>query len=202
MSKKQSEQEQPLFTSWGWLSIDEIAQGLTNLGIAEHVDIHIVSSLFNPDGLELNRSCIVLTRRHYVVYSNINERIVFFDPLNQGWYNYTARNTSANIDVIDLVVQPHMSAHCGNYCLFYLHYLYNRIIPNGINSIQYIRDELKRYLFTCRDLSDPSYPNTEANTVFIENFSGDYQIGEEFYRPGYSKFYFYMKELSRAVLGK
>ncbi|DAC81230.1 TPA_asm: LO8 [Leatherback sea turtle adomavirus] len=183
------------FVSWAWLSPDELHIGISKLGL-QNVKVYSNNTALSSSVMPgRNKAHIVLAGKHYIVLLERHGQTYFFDPLgNQPAQYMMLPQTVVNLS---LHVQPRSSAYCGNYCLFFLHVYKHCVAPlsttqGNIRSV--FHQSMSRYLHMP--------PESLANNDFlIENFTTDFEIGEEFVSSKYSKFEAYRKEVSRRALG-
>ncbi|AWT58083.1 MAG: LO8 [Arowana adomavirus] len=185
------------FVHWGWLSVPEINQGLRNLGLETKVSVKVCEGLCDLPHIPNGKSVIMLVRKHYICVTHTQCKLLFFDPLNQPVQLYFGRELK-QLTPIGCHVQPVDSAYCGNFNLFFLHMLY-RHVPISKFTKNNIADGVRKYL---QEFFYVSPQDISSNTMIVEFFTVDYQLGEEFNNlQKYKKFSKYEKHLSSKTLG-
>nr|DAC81121.1 TPA_asm: LO8 [Barramundi adomavirus] len=186
------------FVNWGWLNVPEIGTGLKNLGLLDRISVKVCTTNFCdlphiPNGYAV----IFLIKKHYICVAHVCHKLLYFDPLGQPAYLYFG-NSLPQLAAINLTVQPSDSPLCGNFCLFFLHCLYNGMDTKHYSKnciLDGVRTYLQRYLYS---LPQP----IKFNTVMLEYFTIDYKIGEEFGGLHHRRFHRYESDLSSKAQSK
>lgn len=154
------------FWSIGWLSVDEIHQGATNL----HIDVSTYMSV--TEFLQSSsKYSILLYDHHYYLQINTTTKRYLFDSAGPSHcqlhlLQYLMYDTYGNVVINCHRYQPVGSTLCGQYCLF-VAWLHARVNPTNLYKT------LNTYLVT-NDIS------LTANDFMITYFTMRYRLGEEF----------------------
>nr|DAC81202.1 TPA_asm: LO8 [Swordtail adomavirus 1] len=185
------------FVNWGWLSVPEMYTGLCNLLLSEYIcTVRVCTSQYcDLPHIPNGKALIFLVRKHYICVAHVCNKLLFFDPLSQPAHTYFG-NELPQLAHINLLVQEPNSPFCGNFCLFFLHCVFNRMkrtmyTKNTI--LDATRLLLQRYLYTA------PHP-VRFNSTLIEYFTVNHRIGEEFHSAQHERFRRYDNELSVTAL--